>query len=157
YFAAGKLPSISTPNPAEPPQHVPGFIPNKDGLNDILFALHSIHCSSRYGRIIELVFRIAEDYEFDARNGSTLSDCPNRQLRVYRGPPAWLLNVQGVAVVPVPAELLPGKAQAYTLCSHGDRVTPIGSDGVKDELDKLLAQTAELFSAPSVAAFAASF
>ena len=129
YFQNSVLPTIATS--ATPQQdYIPGKIPASGVTNfgdddvastDILFELHQIRYSSRYGGSVEFRFQATEDYEYELRRGSKLWDIQSMDLLVYTHLKAESFNPipfnSNFFNAPVYAELRPRVGQAYDIDS----------------------------------------
>jgi hypothetical protein len=96
YYPNNVLPSEATPavlTTFPNRSQVPGTPPACDGcLNDVLFALHSVHFSSRYGGSVRLAFQVMEDTEYELRRGQLLWDLSDLSMSVFVVPEKASLN-----------------------------------------------------------------
>lgn len=123
----------------------PGDFPANDGANDLLFRLHEVACTRRYGGSIRFRFRLSQDTGYELRKDQTVWDVRFLELLVYVNPdPQSLVSGPGLGSS-VHLELNAVDVTAYELLSN-NQVRASYDDRIED-LSALLKELAASFEA----------
>lgn len=156
YYHQGNLPFPDpTPIPYPIPYPLPGAHPNPNSTTNLIFSLHRINPSSKYGGTVELLFMLKEDFEVELRKDDNLWDIRAMGARLYVRPSKYYLNQPASArnahqIVDV--EFKPMQVTAYKGTTQGTTaqladLAPVAFDETSSKLAEFLQQLADFVEA----------